>query len=75
MEDNFTAVETDLILLKNVVDRFYEVVDRVTANKDYCISKKEGDAAKQRLKSALNILNKQTDHSNKLCDKDMVQIY
>ena len=27
------------------------------------------------MRSALNILNKQPDHANKLCDKDMIQLY
>ena len=75
MGDNFTAVETDLVQLNNTVDMFFEVVDRIIANKDYSISKKDGNAAKQRMKSALNILHKRNDHGNKLCEKDMIQIY
>lgn len=71
----FTPVESDLIELRKAEEQFLDVVDRITNNHHYSISKKEGMEVKSRISIATRILTKEQVYSRKLEDKDINRIW
>lgn len=68
-------IKEDYIQLKQRETDLCEIFEKFEKTTGYSVSKKDKEEAVKRVKSAVNVVTKTNNHSNKLCEKDMIEIH